>query len=215
MGSWLVLAVTAAARPRAYPDFALFLSLIFTFLLDVAQDAAYEPLHDAHAKDTVDIILRLKGFYIKVCRQRQTRVYMDSLPSGFFLRLAHHSSAYWRPPPLFMYSCCANCLRGVGVSTPPCQPCRQCVACCDILHLHISLHSAVAVTCRVTPHHIEMLFFALSQIGQLASTRADFLPRQYYERVKTLQSDTPSEPLDYIRQVDSGFILCFIGQELL
>lgn len=32
----------------------------------VAQDAAYEPLHDEYAKDAVDIILKLKGFYIKV-----------------------------------------------------------------------------------------------------------------------------------------------------
>ena len=39
------------------------------------------------------------------------------------------------------------------------------------------------------------------QIGQLASTRADFLPPQYYDRVKMLQSDTPAEPLDYIRCV--------------
>lgn len=30
------------------------------------KDEAYEPLHDAHAKEAVDIILRLKGFYIKV-----------------------------------------------------------------------------------------------------------------------------------------------------
>ena len=34
--------------------------------LHAAQDAAYEPLHDAHAKDAVDIILKLKGFYVKV-----------------------------------------------------------------------------------------------------------------------------------------------------
>ncbi|CAM9998246.1 unnamed protein product, partial [Ectocarpus sp. 12 AP-2014] len=65
------------------------------------KDEAYAPLHDAHAKEAVDIILRLKGFYIKA---------------------------------------------------------RQ------------------------------------------ASTRADFLPPQYYDRVKMLQSDTPAEPLDYIRQ---------------
>lgn len=39
-----------------------------------------------------------------------------------------------------------------------------------------------------------------AQIGQLASTRADFLPPQYYDRVKMLQSDTPAEPLDYIRR---------------
>ena len=39
------------------------------------------------------------------------------------------------------------------------------------------------------------------QIGQLASTRADFLPPQYYDRVKMLQSDTPAEPLDYIRYI--------------
>lgn len=40
----------------------------------------------------------------------------------------------------------------------------------------------------------------LVQIGQLASTRADFLPPQYYDRVKMLQSDTPAEPPGYIRQ---------------
>ncbi|CAM9558389.1 unnamed protein product, partial [Ectocarpus fasciculatus] len=65
------------------------------------QDEAYAPLHDAHAKEAVDIILRLKGFYIKA---RQ----------------------------------------GLG-------------------------------------------------------PRSDFLPPQYYDRVKMLQSNTPAEPLDYIR----------------
>lgn len=39
----------------------------------------------------------------------------------------------------------------------------------------------------------------LLQIGQMASTRADFLPPQYYERVKTLQSDTPTESTAYIK----------------
>ncbi|CAN0539288.1 unnamed protein product, partial [Scytosiphon promiscuus] len=33
----------------------------------------------------------------------------------------------------------------------------------------------------------------------MASTRADFLPPQYYERVKTLQSDTPPESTAYIK----------------
>eukprot|EP00903_Cladosiphon_okamuranus_P009325 g8894.t2 len=76
------------------------------------QEAAYKPLHDQYAKEAVDIILRLKGFYIK--------------------------------------------------------------------------------------------------IGQLASTRADFLPPQYYERVKMLQSDTPAEPLDYIR----GLVEESLGQRV-
>ncbi|CAN0292616.1 unnamed protein product, partial [Hapterophycus canaliculatus] len=75
-------------------------------------DAAYKPLHDAYAKEAVDIILRLKGFYIK--------------------------------------------------------------------------------------------------IGQLASTRADFLPPQYYDRVKMLQSDLPAEPLDYIR----GLVEESLGQPI-
>lgn len=45
--------------------------------------------------------------------------------------------------------------------------------------------------------------FLGAQIGQIASTRADFLPKQYYNRVKTLQSDVPSEPFDFIRRVSS------------
>ncbi|CAM9270428.1 unnamed protein product [Discosporangium mesarthrocarpum] len=70
-------------------------------LSDEEQEAAYNPLHDQYAKSALDIILRLKGFYVK--------------------------------------------------------------------------------------------------IGQMAATRADFLPHQYYDQVKTLQSEAPAEPFDYIR----------------
>ncbi|CAM9857266.1 unnamed protein product [Laminaria digitata] len=38
----------------------------------------------------------------------------------------------------------------------------------------------------------------------MASTRADFLPPQYYERVKTLQSDTPAESSAYIKGLIEG-----------
>lgn len=53
--------------------------------------------------------------------------------------------------------------------------------------------------------------FVLLQIGQMASTRADFLPPQYYERVKTLQSDIPAESTAYIKYERSVYYVlpCF------
>ena len=45
----------------------------------------------------------------------------------------------------------------------------------------------------------------------MASTRADFLPPQYYERVKTLQSDIPAESTAYIKYERSVYYVlpCF------
>lgn len=53
-------------------------------------------------------------------------------------------------------------------------------------------------------------FVLLLQIGQMASTRADFLPPQYYDRVKTLQSDVPAESTAYIKYERSPLltVLC-------
>ncbi|CAM9631883.1 unnamed protein product, partial [Phaeothamnion confervicola] len=39
------------------------------------------------------------------------------------------------------------------------------------------------------------------KIGQLASTRSDFLPDSYYRRVATLQDSTPPEPFAVIRRI--------------
>lgn len=43
-----------------------FLHLFSVFAFVRLQEAAFEPLHDVYAKPAVDIILALKGFYVKV-----------------------------------------------------------------------------------------------------------------------------------------------------
>lgn len=50
----------------------------------------------------------------------------------------------------------------------------------------------------------------------MASTRADFLPPQYYERVKTLQSDIPPEPTAYIKyELSVLFFTCCLVLSVL
>lgn len=39
------------------------------------------------------------------------------------------------------------------------------------------------------------------QIGQIASTRHDFLPSEYIERVATLQDQVPSEDFKEVKKV--------------
>lgn len=43
------------------------------------------------------------------------------------------------------------------------------------------------------------------QIGQIASTRHDFLPSEYIERVGTLQDQVPSEDFKEVKKVHVRF----------
>lgn len=55
-------------------------------LPEAEQDAAYERLHETHASDVMDIVLQLKGFYIKLAQVGSTRP--DVLPKQYLERAA-------------------------------------------------------------------------------------------------------------------------------
>jgi hypothetical protein len=102
------------------------------------QDEAFEKLHDRYAPVMLDIILGMRGFYIKVWTTTRLGI------ASFHLLLLRSS---------------------------PLEP-----------FLHPLL-----------------LPFSLGQVGQIGSTRADFMPKQYLERLSTLQSNVPAEPVQYVR----------------